>query len=113
MVKCFSFLAPKIFPVAYNLVKPFMNECTREKIVVLGSKAPVSIPFQNVVWEWSTMWYQFFAGNWKEGLQKYISPDQLPQAYGGTRCEPDPWCTNYVSTILPLSYVDSLTLFSD
>ena len=46
MVKCFSFLAPKIFPVAYNLVKPFMNECTREKIVVLGSKAPdfYSIP---------------------------------------------------------------------
>ena len=35
--------------------------------------------------------------NWKEELQKYISPDQLPQAYGGTRCEPDPYCTNFVS----------------
>ncbi len=37
-------------------------------------------------------------GNWQEELQKYISPDQLPQAYGGTRCEPDPWCTDYVSS---------------
>ncbi len=33
-------------------------------------------------------------------MQKYISPDQLPQAYGGTRCEPDAWCTNYVSMVL-------------
>ena len=40
------------------------------------------------------------SGNWKEELQQYISPDQLPQAYGGTRCEPDPWCTDHVS--LPL-----------
>lgn len=34
--------------------------------------------------------------DWKEDLQKYISPDQLPQVYGGTRCEPDPWCSDYV-----------------
>ena len=40
----------------------------------------------------------FVSGNWKEELQKYISPDQLPQAYGGTRCEPDPYCTDYVSS---------------
>ena len=32
-------------------------------------------------------------------LQNHISLDQLPQAYGGTRCEPDPQCTDYVSTI--------------
>lgn len=37
------------------------------------------------------------AGNWQEEIQKYISPDELPQAYGGNRCEPDPLCTNYVS----------------
>ena len=30
--------APKAFPVAYNLIKPFMDEVTREKIIVLGSK---------------------------------------------------------------------------
>ncbi len=38
-------------------------------------------------------------GNWQEELQKYINPDQLPQAYGGTRCEPDPWCSDHVSVI--------------
>ena len=36
-------------------------------------------------------------GDYKEVLQKYISPDQLPEAYGGTRCEPDPYCSKYVS----------------
>ena len=30
--------APKVFPVAYNLIKPFMDEVTRSKIVVCGSK---------------------------------------------------------------------------
>ena len=48
-------------------------------------------------------------GNWKEELQKYISPDQLPQAYGGTRCEPDPYCSNYVNLSLSLSLSLSLT----
>ena len=30
--------APKVFPVAYNLIKPFMNEVTRDKVVILGSE---------------------------------------------------------------------------
>lgn len=64
--------APKVFPVFYNLIKTFMDKRTRDKVAVLGS-------------------------NWQEELQKFISPDQLPQAYGGTRCEPDPWCSDYVS----------------
>ena len=29
--------APKAFPVAYNLIKPFMDEVTRDKIIILGS----------------------------------------------------------------------------
>ena len=33
-------IAPKIFPAAYNLVKHFMDEYTRQKIVVLGGKSP-------------------------------------------------------------------------
>ena len=37
------------------------------------------------------------AANWKEEILQYISPDQLPQAYGGTRCEPDPICSDFVS----------------
>lgn len=28
--------APKVFPMAYGFIKPFMDEHTREKIVVLG-----------------------------------------------------------------------------
>jgi hypothetical protein len=56
----------------YNLVKGFLHENTRSKIFFLGS-------------------------DYKEVLLKYISPDQLPEAYGGTRCEPDPYCTKYIN----------------
>ncbi|XP_006894849.1 PREDICTED: SEC14-like protein 4 [Elephantulus edwardii] len=55
---------PKLFPVAFNLVKSFMSEDTRKKIVILGA-------------------------NWKEDLQKFISPDQLPAEFGGTMTDPD------------------------
>lgn len=30
--------APKMFPMAYNLIKRFLCEETRQKIIVLGSK---------------------------------------------------------------------------
>lgn len=30
--------APKMFPMAYNLIKHFLCEETRQKIIVLGSK---------------------------------------------------------------------------
>ncbi len=59
--------APKIFPFFYNLIKPFTEKKIRDKFVILSD-------------------------NWQEELQKYISPNQLPQAY-----EPDPWCSDYVS----------------
>ncbi|XP_005396326.1 PREDICTED: SEC14-like protein 4 isoform X1 [Chinchilla lanigera] len=56
--------APKLFPVAFNLVKSFMGEETRKKIVILGD-------------------------NWKQELTKFISPDQLPVEFGGTMTDPD------------------------
>ena len=37
------------------------------------------------------------SGNWREELQTYVAPEQLPQDFGGTRCEPDPECTDHVS----------------
>jgi metal transporter CNNM len=61
---------PAIFPLCFNLLKPYINENTRAKIFVLGS-------------------------NYREVLLKHICPDQLPAAFGGTRCEPDPDCTKY------------------
>lgn len=56
--------APKLFPVAFNLVKPFIGEVTQKKIVILG-------------------------GNWKQELLKFMSPDQLPMEFGGTMTDPD------------------------
>ncbi|KAJ0057594.1 hypothetical protein NL108_009386 [Boleophthalmus pectinirostris] len=75
--------APAIFPMAYNLIKHFLCEETRRKIVILGS-------------------------NWKEVLRKNIDPDQLPAVYGGNLTDPDgdPRCRtmiNYGGTV-PKSY---------
>uniref|UniRef100_A0A8B9DKI9 SEC14-like protein 2 n=1 Tax=Anser cygnoides TaxID=8845 RepID=A0A8B9DKI9_ANSCY len=71
--RLFIVKAPKIFPVAYNLVKHFLSEDTRKKVVVLGS-------------------------DWKEVLQKYIDPAQIPVEYGGTLTDPDgdPKCPSKV-----------------
>ncbi|MBW02621.1 SEC14-like protein 2, partial [Eschrichtius robustus] len=36
--RLFVIKAPKLFPVAYNLIKPFLSEDTRKKIMVLGGE---------------------------------------------------------------------------
>eukprot|EP00057_Strongylocentrotus_purpuratus_P010436 XP_011664910.1 PREDICTED: SEC14-like protein 2 [Strongylocentrotus purpuratus] len=71
--RLFIIRAPKIFPVTYSLVKPFLREDTRKKIQVLGS-------------------------NWKEVLLKQIDPDQLPVYWGGTKTDPDgnEMCTSLI-----------------
>ncbi|XP_006869310.1 PREDICTED: putative SEC14-like protein 6 isoform X3 [Chrysochloris asiatica] len=56
--------APKLFPVAFNLIKSYISEDTRRKLVILGA-------------------------NWKQELLQYISPDQLPVVFGGTMTDPD------------------------
>ncbi|XP_030647578.1 SEC14-like lipid binding 8 [Chanos chanos] len=81
--KLFIIKAPKIFPVAYNLVKPFLSEDTRRKIVILGP-------------------------NWKEVLQKHIEPEELPAVYGGKLTDPDgdPRCRTRIkhAGVVPKSY---------
>lgn len=81
--RVFLIKAPAIFPMAYNLIKHFLCEETRHKIVILGS-------------------------NWKDVLRKNIDPEQLPVVYGGTLTDPDgdPRCRtmiNYGGTV-PKSY---------
>ncbi|NWS77029.1 S14L2 protein, partial [Crotophaga sulcirostris] len=72
--RLFIVKAPRIFPVAYNLVKHFLSEDTRKKVVVLGS-------------------------NWKEVLQQHIDPEQIPVEYGGTLTDPDgdPKCPSKIN----------------
>uniref|UniRef100_A0A5F9DVM5 SEC14 like lipid binding 3 n=1 Tax=Oryctolagus cuniculus TaxID=9986 RepID=A0A5F9DVM5_RABIT len=77
--------ATKLFPVGYNLMKPFLSEDTRRKIVVLGK-------------------------SWKEELLKLISPEELPAHFGGTLTDPDgnPKCLtkiNYGGEIPKSMYV--------
>ncbi|KAG8146139.1 hypothetical protein E2320_012529 [Naja naja] len=60
----FIIKAPKLFPIAYNMVKHILSEDTRRKLIILGA-------------------------NWKEDLQKYIDPAEIPMIYGGTLTDPD------------------------
>ena len=81
--------APKIFPVAYNIVKHFIDENTRRKVIVAGGR--LQLVTCDILY-----CYCCTLASWKEELQKYISPDNLPEYYGGTRREPDPTCSKYV-----------------
>uniref|UniRef100_A0A670ZPK9 SEC14 like lipid binding 2 n=1 Tax=Pseudonaja textilis TaxID=8673 RepID=A0A670ZPK9_PSETE len=60
----FVIKAPRLFPIAYNMVKHILSEDTRKKLIILGA-------------------------NWKEDLQKYIDPAEIPMMYGGTLTDPD------------------------
>lgn len=81
--RVFLIKAPAIFPMAYNLIKHFLCEETRRKIIILGS-------------------------NWKEVLRKNIDPEQLPTVYGGTLTDPDgdPRCRTMINYggVVPKSY---------
>ncbi|XP_054895584.1 SEC14-like protein 2 [Poeciliopsis prolifica] len=83
--RLFVIKAPKLFPVAYNLIKHFLSEITRQKIHILG-------------------------GNWQEVLLKHIDAEELPAIYGGKATDPDgdPRCRtriNHVGPVPPSYYV--------
>ena len=80
----------------YNLVKGFLHENTHSKIFFLGSEFTSETPCRGMFIDFITL-IKMSLDDYKEVLLKYISPDQLPKAYGGTRCEPNPYCTEHVS----------------
>ncbi|XP_058474028.1 SEC14-like protein 2 [Solea solea] len=81
--RVFLIKAPKMFPMAYNLIKHFLCEETRRKIIVLG-------------------------GNWQDVLRQHIDSEQLPVVYGGKLTDPDgdPRCTTMIKYggTVPRSY---------
>lgn len=62
--KCYVVNSPKIFPIIYEIVKPFLSKRTSGKIKILGS-------------------------NYKEILVDELGPDCLPETYGGNLSGPD------------------------
>merc|ERR1719334_1903935 len=57
--------APKVFSIAYSMVKGFLHEETQKKVRIFGETG------------------------WKEVLREDIEPSLLPKYWGGNRVDPD------------------------
>jgi hypothetical protein len=67
MLQLLLFSAPKVFAIAFAVVKNFMNEYTLRKIQIIKSDPR----------------------KWQPILLESIEPDQLPAHFGGTLTDPD------------------------
>lgn len=69
--------APRYFPVFWRIIRPFLTERTANKVALYGKDEQA----------------------WRRALLESIEPDQLPQYWGGTRCDPDgnPRCPSLVT----------------
>jgi hypothetical protein len=84
---CIIVNAPAIFPMAYALVKPFLPDRTRRKIVVLRK---LSV-------RWPGFWFWQAVNStptcMMQDLPQYIAPEYTPKLLGGTGPSPgDPDC---------------------
>ncbi|XP_018321179.1 SEC14-like protein 2 [Agrilus planipennis] len=64
---CYIINAPRVFSVAFAVVKRFLNDYTLGKIQIFKSDPK----------------------KWQKAVLENISPDQLPKHYGGTMVDPD------------------------
>ncbi|XP_046475305.1 SEC14-like protein 2 isoform X1 [Neodiprion pinetum] len=64
---CYIINAPKVFALAFSIVKNFLNEYTLSKIQI----------------------YKADPAKWKPAVLRTISADQLPKHFGGTLTDPD------------------------
>jgi len=80
----FHDLAPKIFSIAFSILRRFMDERTANKIQIFSHDSDV----------------------WKPALLTEIDAAQLPACYGGTMTDPDgnPNCISYVRNVGSFAY---------
>lgn len=73
----FHFTAPKLFSVAFNFVKRFLDEYTMSKIKI----------------------YKTGSDKWKEPLFSHVDPNIFPKCFGGNYVDEngDPECKSKVS----------------
>ncbi|XP_014262397.1 SEC14-like protein 2 [Cimex lectularius] len=64
---CYIINVPSMFFLGFSVVKAFLNDYTLSKINI----------------------YKTDKNKWKAAILSNVDPDQLPQIYGGTQCDPD------------------------
>ena len=87
--------APRIFPLGWALVRPFLHEKTANKIRVYGTDRE----------------------QWKAAILEDVDPSQLPVFYGGSKTDPDgnPQCLTNVTRFtvdFPSKLADNLLTLS-
>lgn len=71
---CIVINAPKVFTILWNMIRPFMNKATVEKVQIYGGGE------QDVQ-------------NWKAILRSKLKPENVPKRWGGTREGSDEFCS--------------------
>ncbi|ELT92854.1 hypothetical protein CAPTEDRAFT_220522 [Capitella teleta] len=69
--------APSIFPIVFNIVKPFLSAETKQKVHILGR-------------------------DWKTELFKAVDPSEIPVHWGGTATAPDDLCSDHITHFTPV-----------
>lgn len=74
----FDCAAPKIFSIAFAMIKPFLHERTKSKISI----------------------YSHDKKQWAPVILAEVNPEELPESYGGKMKDPDgnPNCITLVSS---------------
>lgn len=67
LYRVFVVNAPKVFSIAYSMLKPFLHERTKNKIQIFSHDSK----------------------QWKAAILTTVDPEELPVAYGGTMTDPD------------------------
>jgi len=84
--RVFVLNAPRVFTIAWNMIKPFLHERTRSKIQIFG---------------WDSV-------AWKRAILEDVDPSRLPAFYGGSMTDPDgnpQWRTRIcMGGLVPKSY---------
>ncbi|XP_057372032.1 SEC14-like protein 2 [Daphnia carinata] len=86
--RVFVINAPKVFSIAYPILKPFIHERTRDKIKIFGHDSK----------------------QWKAAILAEVDPEELPAAYGGTMTDPDgnPDCITIASFLFFFFFLNNL-----
>ena len=106
-----SFSAPKVFSLAFSMIKPLLQERTRNKIRIFSHESVTKIVslFPSIHLTVHQSIVCFSPKQWKAAMLEAIDPEELPVCYGGNLKDPDgnPNCATLASYLSDSLYIVS------